>query len=212
MIALGPDKSSFAMLKDALMFLEIHQFDDFDWILKSNDRAFVVMENLKYLLYQYNSDWPLVIGQKFVNDYMPGVYAISKRAYSKLVEKAFRSEELCYEDTGVDDIDIAKCMKNVGILTVDALDREDRGMFFVKNPRSALFPVNNNGYDSQYLHKFRQGIDKCCSDQLVVIQNLKSLQIFAVEYFIYKVKVFGRKRKMRNLPEKFLLEEIIEKH
>lgn len=210
LIALGPNKSKFSMLQDALTYIDIHQFDDFDWILKSNDNSFVVMENLKYLLYQYNSDWPLVIGQKFVNDFMPGVYAISKQAYLMLVEKAFRNQELCHEETGNDDIDIAKCMKNVGVMSVDSLDREGRGMFFAKNPRSALFPVNNNNYDSQFLNKFEQGIDKCCSDQLVVVQELKNTQIYVFEYFLYKVKVFGRKRKMRKLPEKFLLEEIIE--
>jgi glycoprotein-N-acetylgalactosamine 3-beta-galactosyltransferase len=209
-IELGENKTSFAMLKKALTFIYIHHFDDYDWILKSDDSSFIVMENLRYLLYQYDSDFPLVIGQKFVNDFMPGVYAMSKQAYSRLIEKAFANDEICFEDSGSNDVDIAKCLKHVSVISIDALDREGRGMFFANNPQSALFPINDDNYDFQYFHKFKQGVDKCCSDNLIVVQGLSNTRIYYFEYFLYKVKTFGRKRKMRKLPGQISIEKIVE--
>lgn len=54
-----------AKLREALKHVYTHYFDEFDWILKTNDDAYIVLENLRYLLYQYETDWPLLIGQRF---------------------------------------------------------------------------------------------------------------------------------------------------
>jgi glycoprotein-N-acetylgalactosamine 3-beta-galactosyltransferase len=48
------------------MYVYKHHLDDFDWILKSNDNSFVVLENLRWMLYQYDTDWPVLIGQRFL--------------------------------------------------------------------------------------------------------------------------------------------------
>lgn len=42
--------------------------NDFDWILKANDNSFIVMENLRWLLYQYDADFPIAIGQRFLQE------------------------------------------------------------------------------------------------------------------------------------------------
>lgn len=45
-----------------------HHLNDFDWILKTNDNTYMVMENLRWLLYQYEPDWPLIIGQRYLQE------------------------------------------------------------------------------------------------------------------------------------------------
>lgn len=42
--------------------------DDFDWILRATDSSYVVMENLRWLLYQYDSDFPIVVGQRYLKE------------------------------------------------------------------------------------------------------------------------------------------------
>jgi len=55
-------------LSEALKFAYKHFINDFDWILKIDDNSYVVLENLRHLLYQYETDWPLLIGQRFLQE------------------------------------------------------------------------------------------------------------------------------------------------
>lgn len=212
-IPLGKDKNSFARLREAFRFVYAHYKDDFDWILKSNDKSYIVMENLRYLLYQYDDNWPVVIGQRFLNeDYMSGVYAISRRAFTQLIETAFRNPEICKEFTDSEDVNMAKCLQRINVLQIDALDKEGRAMFFANNPQSALFPIKDDDYDQWYWHKLKQGIGHCCSDQLIVVGDLWTSRFYYMEYYMYKVKVFGMKRKIKPLPKKLTLEEVVQRN
>jgi Fringe-like len=50
----------------ALKYIDAHYSDEFDWIFKVTDTSYIIVENLRHLLYQYDTDWPLVIGQRFL--------------------------------------------------------------------------------------------------------------------------------------------------
>lgn len=209
-IPLGENKSSFALLREAFRFVNSYHKDEFDWILKTNDNSYIVMENLRYLLYQYDSDWPVVIGQRYLNDdYMIGVYAVSKRAFTRLIENAFRNKDICHEITKTDDIDMAKCFQHLNVLLIDGLDEDGRGLFFANNMEKTLFPLKVDDYDKFYWHKFEQGIDKSVSDQLIAIQGLSGTHLYYMEYYMYKVRVFGMQRKMKPLPKKLTLDKIV---
>lgn len=58
----------FEKLREAVKFVYTNYFNDFDWLFKSNDDCFVVLENLRHMLYQYNTEWPIVIGQRFLQE------------------------------------------------------------------------------------------------------------------------------------------------
>lgn len=216
-IPLRQNQSSFDMLREAFKFVYAHYENDYDWILKSNDDAFVVMENLRYLLYQYDANWPITIGQRYLpKDFLIGVYAISREAFRRLNEKAISDPEICFEVTRKADVDMAKCFHRVNVIQVDSLDDKGRAMFFANDPRNALFPTKgkesrNEDYDKFYWQKLEQGIDKCCSDQLIVIQGLSDTRLYYMEYYLYKVRVFGMQRHMRPLPEKLTLEQVVKK-
>lgn len=210
-----------------MKYVYTHHLDDFDWILKTNDDSYVVLENLRHLLYQYETDWPLIIGQRFLKevyfntifrlfdnlinrplkDYMIGSYAISKRAFTRLLEDSFTNSEICSE-TGNADMEISKCLEHVNVVKVDGIDRDGRGQFFANSPESALFPEKFDTYDQFYWHKLKQG-EECCSDRLVLLQNAYGTHLYYLEYFIYKVHAFGRHRNPEPLPKKFTLEEIV---
>ncbi|CAG9797033.1 unnamed protein product [Chironomus riparius] len=209
-IVLKDKSSNWARLKEAMTYVYKHHLNDFDWILKTNDNTYMVMENLRWLLYQYEPDWPLIIGQRYLEeDYMIGAYSISKRAFTRLIEKGFSNPQICDPKAINDDQQISKCLQRLNVLQIDALDDEGKGMFFRENPESALFPEKIDEYDKWFWHKLKQGPNSCCSDRLIAIQNVFNTHLYYFEYFIYKVHAFGRHRLPEPLPRKKNLEEII---
>jgi len=207
------ETTSWTQLQEAMNYVYRKHSDDFDWILKANDNSYVVMENLRHLLYQYDTDWPLIIGQRFLaEDYMNGVFALSRRATIRLIADAFPNKEFCgseYWHNG--DIAIAQCCQRLNILKVDGIDNTGRGQFFQNGPDQALLPERQSeDFDQWYLHKLKQGLNNCCSDRLVAIQGIYNEGFYYLEYFIYKVHAFGRHRNREPLPPKMTLNQVME--
>lgn len=67
---------SLEKLREAFKYVYTHHLNDFDWVLKTNDNSYVVLENLRHLLYQYETDWPIVIGQRYLNEVISTLYLI----------------------------------------------------------------------------------------------------------------------------------------
>jgi hypothetical protein len=57
-------RTEYSKLREALVYVYKNHYKDFDWILKCNDNTYMVMENLRWLLYQYDTTWPLMIGSR----------------------------------------------------------------------------------------------------------------------------------------------------
>jgi hypothetical protein len=127
---------------------------------------------------------------------------LSKAALKLLVEKAFPDEKNCNTKTGYMDVEITKCMESVKIVQVESIDDKGKAQFFNDNPEKALFPAKTDEYDSNYRFKLRQGLENCCSDRLVAIDNWWGTHLYYYEYFIYKVHAFGRHRLPEPLPER----------
>lgn len=51
--------------KEALKYIYENHFDDADWFLRAEDDSYVIVENLRYMLYPYPADEPLYFGSKF---------------------------------------------------------------------------------------------------------------------------------------------------
>lgn len=138
---------------------------------------------------------------------MFGSYVLSKRAFTRLIEDSFTNSQIC-KTTGYPDQEITKCLEHVNVIKVDGIDSQGRGQFFANNPESALFPEKFDEYDKYYFHKLKQG-EECCSDRLILVQNVLGTHLYYLEYFIYKVHAFGRHRNREPLPKKLTLEEIV---
>lgn len=180
------------------------------------------------MLFQYDTEWPLVIGQRFLKevsltpllfvnfltnrfrkDYMIGDYALSKRAFNRLLEDAFTNPDICEQKAPDEDKAVAECLEHVNVIKVDGVDEQGRGRFFRNSPESALFPTKYDNHDQWYWTKLKQGIENCCSDRLIALQNFRDTHLYYLEYFIYKVHTFGRQRLPEPLPQKFSLEEVV---
>lgn len=48
-----------------LNYLHENYIDKFDWFMKADDDTYVIMENLRYMIYPYSPNDPIFIGLKF---------------------------------------------------------------------------------------------------------------------------------------------------
>lgn len=62
----GLYNTEYKKMREAYKYIYKHNLNDFDWILKAKDDSYIVMENLRHMLYQYQADWPIQIGQRFL--------------------------------------------------------------------------------------------------------------------------------------------------
>lgn len=90
------DKITHLWTKARKAFQYIHDHDEllknFDWFLKADDDAYMVMENVRHMLYQYQPQTALYFGQRLTGNesldgYMQGgAYILSRKAVQKFVK------------------------------------------------------------------------------------------------------------------------------
>lgn len=109
--------------------------NDFDWFLKADDDTWIFMENLRNFLYAYSPDTPIYFGCKLKpyvpQGYMSGSgYVLSREAVRRFNEDALIDDQKCWNGTeGNEDVEIGKCLYNVGVLAGDSRDDINRSRF-----------------------------------------------------------------------------------
>ena len=78
-----------ATTRAAFQYVHLKFLDDFDWFLKSDDDTYVIVENLKHYLSNFESDEALFFGKHFTTQghYMAGGpgYVLSREAVKRLI-------------------------------------------------------------------------------------------------------------------------------
>ena len=110
-----------------------HLMTEFDWIFKSDDDTYAILENMRFLLSHYNSSKPGYLGYHFNrhvhNGYMSGGagYVLSKAAFRTLIEEGINKDSCNFSPTNLDpeaseDINIGRCLNKTGIPVLSSLD------------------------------------------------------------------------------------------
>ena len=130
----------------AFRYVYEHYKDQADWFMKADDDTFVILENLRYFLKDYKPSDPVYFGQlfnlrNFVKQgyYSGGAgYVLSKEALTRLVAKG-ENKTLCQQDGGNEDVEIGRCLENLGVKTLNSTDALGRTRFHCFDPETHLF-------------------------------------------------------------------------
>jgi len=131
--------------KQAFKYVFENHWDEADWFMKADDDTFVVVENLKNLLKDFNTNDPIGFGHnfKYLGGYFSGGagYVLSREALRRFTQVGLNNSTLCKEDDGGDeDVNMGSCMKNLNITRGDSRDSLERKRFFPFHPADHLIP------------------------------------------------------------------------
>lgn len=74
-------------------------------------------------------------------------YVLSKEALRRFIEDALTDPKKCRQDHGgAEDVEMGRCLHNVGVIPGDSRDSQDRGRFFVFSPEAHLFPSSDKSF------------------------------------------------------------------
>lgn len=201
--------------KVKLMLQYIHKnfINDYDWIIKGDDDAFLVPENLRYMLAAYSPEDPIHFGHKFntsehKNGYFSGGcgYVMSNRAVRIFVEQLLTNNSLCTVNTDdiVEDWEITKCFEKVGVLAGDARDLVKRERFLPFTPESHMFghPDPSYWYWDRKYYWTDEGLD-CCSNYAIGYHYIAPKYMYQMYYLVNRVRTYGNIHRMAPPPRKF---------
>ncbi|XP_070507838.1 glycoprotein-N-acetylgalactosamine 3-beta-galactosyltransferase 1-like [Chironomus tepperi] len=192
-------------------------FNEFDWFVKGDDDSYFIIENLRYMLHQYNPQTAMIIGHKIVDSstkdgYMSGCgYILSKKALEKFVHQVLDGK--CEPGIkGAEDLLVGKCLQEE-VLFIDAHDDKYEKQIFPVNIEQN-FIENLKDIDKWYVEsqwaKFYHGNFSCCSEELVSLHYKKPPEMYLIDYLVYHVHAFGHVGNYNTgLPKKLTFEETL---
>ncbi|XP_017130101.1 glycoprotein-N-acetylgalactosamine 3-beta-galactosyltransferase 1 [Drosophila elegans] len=184
--------------KRALKYLYDHHLNDADWFLEADDETFVVMENLRYMVYPYSPEMAIYFGS-------PGT-VMSRAALRRVVELALPNPSKCEpKDSGATGGRLKECLENANVVAGNSHDSKGRRRIYLIDPQAR---------SNRYLHydptfwfwKFlayrtQEGIF-AWSKYAVSFHYVQHRYIHCFEYMIYRLRPFGRKLPVEYLPVK----------
>ena len=152
-----------------------HHFEHADWFMKADDDTYVIVENLRYFLSEQNASEPVYFGHHFTYHVPPqgyfsggGGYVLSKEALRRFGN---RPPDLCFNDTGAEDVKLGDCMQKLGVKTGDSRDALGRSRFHAFTPERHVhgrFPSFYYGYDK---YEAKMVSLFCCDVRVVLSQR-----------------------------------------
>ncbi|XP_017066354.1 glycoprotein-N-acetylgalactosamine 3-beta-galactosyltransferase 1 [Drosophila eugracilis] len=197
-------KNLYLKMRIALDYVYQNYGEDYDWFLKADDDTFVIMENLRLLLYPYDPEAALYFGHRFRSSFPQGYmsggagYVMSRDALRRLNLFAFNNTHLCPINNMSEDRQIGFCLQNVGVVAGDSRDEEGRDRFLPLSLKSMLpsFPTDN------WLHKltFYEPANETGSTSGISFHYVKNYEFEMYEFLLYRLRVFGHPLSQRSLP------------
>ena len=179
--------------------------NDFVLFAKADDDTYVIVENLRYMLQTYDPQDPIWFGCKYSpyveRGYMSGGagYVLSKAAVERFVNLALNesNSQNCRtnDDAGAEDVEMGKCLQSVNVTAGDSRDEKMRPRFFALTPDSMIVPGVKDmdfWYWKNQFYPADDG-DNCCSETTIAFHYIDPHQMYVLDFFAYRLKVFGIK-------------------
>ncbi|CAD5121054.1 DgyrCDS9594 [Dimorphilus gyrociliatus] len=137
--------------KAAFRYIYKTHLEDADFFLKADDDTYVIVENLRKMLMNKDSQSKIYFGRRFrpfvYQGYTSGGagYVLTKEAVKAFVEDALPNPLLCRQDNGgPEDVEIGKCLSNVNVKLMDSRDEFGRERFNPFEPQLHLIKGAGN--------------------------------------------------------------------
>ncbi len=110
------------------------KYSDYDWYLKADDDTFIFMDNLRDFLKSKNSSIPINFGRNWNISVESGYesggagYVLSREAMMRLGEALDKNYTYC-SNTGVEDVDTARCLRKLNVTSGRTIDEENKQRF-----------------------------------------------------------------------------------
>jgi glycoprotein-N-acetylgalactosamine 3-beta-galactosyltransferase len=170
-----------------LLYANKYLIDEFDWILKADDDTYVIMENLKRFLLDkcptedtfYGFRYKPLKPDTFKHDFNSGGagYVISNKAVKQFTSKYASDGKFCRNTTGAEDVDIAKCLGEIGVKPGDSRDEFGLERFHPLSYESMwnITPMNKTYHHARFPLKSVRlfvYIEYCLFEALEINSNL----------------------------------------
>ncbi|XKL67662.1 hypothetical protein PGB90_003153 [Kerria lacca] len=183
--------------REAFKYIYKNYNGSYDWIIKADDDTFVILENLRYMLKDFDPMESIYFGLKFKTfvkqGYMSGGagYVLSKEAVRKFVEAL--SDKKCNQDSEwAEDVEIGRCLELIGVKAKDSRDHLGRGRFFPFKPENHLYLFNAlpKWFWKYIYYPSWQGMN-CCSDNAITFHYVSPQDMYVYEYFLFHLRPYG---------------------
>lgn len=211
--------NTFSNIGSSYRFIYEHYGNEFDWFLKTDDRVFVVMENLRYKLYAYNASEPIGIGLKKISskgqEYLSekAGYVLSKNAIKKL-SSGFNKELKCLQNDennentthSNEEVRVGRCLNEVGVILKNSTDIYGKQQFFDKYLDDFLLPNPEVKLPYPWYEKYNVNHNlNSISNYSITFCDLQWRQMFVMEYLIYQLRPYELDTETPSLPKKISL-------
>uniref|UniRef100_T1J8G4 N-acetylgalactosaminide beta-1,3-galactosyltransferase n=1 Tax=Strigamia maritima TaxID=126957 RepID=T1J8G4_STRMM len=192
-----------AKTKESLNYLYKHHQFSADWFFKADDDTYAVMDNMRDLLKDLSAADPWYLGNRFHSKEL-GVYAgggsgyiFSRKTLQMVVEKGLNDAEKCREDhDGYEDVEMGKCLANIGISMSDTRDARGGMRFLPYMPNVHADQEEMTTEDKKWFFQFTaddpvpKGMASC-SPRAVTFHYVSPEEMYELDFLIYQIRLYG---------------------
>ena len=165
----SPIGDSWSALREAMIQVAINYQEHYDWFLKVELETYVVIENLRYYLAVFDAAQPHYFGHVYKSwgvqyNAQEAGFVLSSGALRRLHNALIKG--LCEPSARVGDVELGRCLSDIGIEPSDTRDSRWRGRFLALDPEDHLVPYASS-WRSSFWEKSRYRIEEVMSSVLM---------------------------------------------
>uniref|UniRef100_A0A0N5BGG9 N-acetylgalactosaminide beta-1,3-galactosyltransferase n=1 Tax=Strongyloides papillosus TaxID=174720 RepID=A0A0N5BGG9_STREA len=205
-------KFSFGKVKNALSWVWKNHKNEYDYVLKADDDAYLVMENLRAFLINENPDDHSYFGFALSNPpgnkkngYIQGGsgYVFSRKTFNTLVEKGLNNKNYCTQrNNAFDDVEIGRCLFRMGINSTFLVDDRNRNVFYPER-LSRVFANDNYviGYYKRFSFIQPERSMESLADFPIAFHRIDLHLMYFLEYLFYHAGVIGTNSRLLRMED-----------